>query len=355
MGRIEKSSPIFCSQHLAFAYNSRIMTNTQSSQISSVKAALAPIAEDLRAVDRILHEELQNSQSPMVAEVGAYITEAGGKRMRPALLMLMAKALGYEGTVHQELGATIEMLHTATLMHDDVVDEGMMRRGRETANAKWNNGIAVLVGDFMYTRSFQMMVRIGNLKVMEALSGAANVLSEGEVIQMQNAHDPSVNEERYLRVIERKTSVLFAAAAKMAAAIADATPEQEKALVDYTMALGNAFQIADDILDYSGDPAQSGKQIGADFAEGKVTLPVIYALEETTPEEKAFIEDAIRNGHGDFEQISAIIRRTNAIDRCKKRAKVELENGKNALNAISPCIFKNSLIQLLSFVVEREV
>lgn len=331
------------------------MTNSHSSQISSVKAALAPIAQDMIEVDRILHDELKHSQSPMIADVGAYITEAGGKRMRPALLMLMAKALGYEGTLHQELGATIEMLHTATLMHDDVVDEGQMRRGRPTANAKWNNGIAVLVGDFMYTRSFQMMIRIGNLKVMEALAGAANVLSEGEVIQMQNAHDPSVDETRYLQVIERKTSVLFAAAAKMASAIANASPEEEKALVDYTMALGNAFQIADDILDYFGDPTQSGKQIGADFSEGKVTLPVIYALQEASEEDKAFIVDAIRHGSGDFDKISAIIHGTNALQRCKDRAKVELENGKNALNAISPSIFRNSLVQLLSFVVERDV
>ena len=206
------------------------MTEKQNPK-EAVKAALAPIMQDMIAVDRILREELTTSQSEIIAKVGNYIVEAGGKRMRPALLMLMARALGYEGTLHQELGATIEMLHTATLMHDDVVDEGMMRRGRPTANAQWGNNVAVLVGDFMYTRSFQMMVRIGNLKVMEALAGAANTLSEGEVIQMKNAHDPSVDEKRYFEVIERKTSVLFSAAARMAAAIANAAPEQEQGLV----------------------------------------------------------------------------------------------------------------------------
>ncbi len=319
-----------------------------------VKAVLAPIAEDLVAVERILRAELNKSASPMVAEVASYIAEAGGKRMRPALLMLMARALGYEGTLHQDLGATIEMLHTATLMHDDVVDEGLMRRGRPTANAKWNNGIAVLVGDFMYTRSFEMMVRIGNLEVMQALASAANTLSEGEVIQMQNAHDPSVDETRYFGVIERKTSVLFAAAAKMAASLANATNVEREALVNYTTCLGNAFQIADDILDYSGDAALSGKQIGADFAEGKVTLPVIYAMQVVGPEDRTFIEEAIRLGSGDFEKISKIIAASGAIERCKERARAELEKGKFALDALKPSIFKNSLIQLLFFVVERQ-
>ena len=332
------------------------MTKTASisPKAQAARAVQAPIAEDLVAVDRILNQELSASQSPKIAEVGHYIIAAGGKRMRPALLMLMARALGYTGTVHQELGATIEMLHTATLMHDDVVDEGMMRRGRPTANARWGNNVSVLVGDFMYTRSFQMMVRIGNLKVMEALASAANVLSEGEVIQMQNAHDPSVDESRYLKVIERKTSALFVAAARMACAISEATQTQEQALIDYAKALGNAFQIADDILDYSGDPSQSGKQIGADFAEGKVTLPVIYTLQETNSENRRFIEEAIRNGHGDFEKISAVIAQTRAIERCRQRAHEELNRGKKALSALPSSIFKNSLIELLSFVVERE-
>ena len=321
-----------------------------------VKLALAPIAPDMLAVDEILKRELSASQSPKIAEVGNYIIAAGGKRVRPALLMLMAKALGYEGTLHQELGATIEMLHTATLMHDDVVDEGMMRRGRPTANAQWGNNVAVLVGDFMYTRSFQMMIRIGNLDVMRALTDAANTLSEGEVIQMQNAHDPYVNESRYFAVIERKTSVLFEAAAKMAAAITPpCTHEQAQALIEYTKCLGNAFQIVDDILDYSGDPSQSGKNLGADFAEGKVTLPVIYALQSCTPTQREFIEQAIRSGEGDFEKISSIILQTDAIEKCRERALQEVIKGKNALSCLDSCIFKDSLIKFLFFTVERTV
>ena len=331
---------------------SHTMTSNTSSIKKSAQTVLAPIAEDLKAVNDILAREFAHSQSPTITEIGSYITQAGGKRMRPALLMLMAKALGYSGNDHRELGATIEMLHTATLMHDDVVDEGMMRRGRPTANAKWGNSVAVLVGDFMYTRSFEMMIRIGNLRVMQALASAANTLSEGEVIQMKNAHDPSVDEARYLKVIERKTSVLFAAAAEMASALAGASKEAEEALVNYTMALGNAFQIADDILDYSGNPTESGKQIGADFEEGKVTLPVIYAMQAANEQDRAFIEKAIRDGHGDFEKISQIIQASGAIERCKARAEMELEKGKLALDVLPPSIFKNSLIELLSFVVE---
>ena len=211
-----------------------------------IKKVLAPIAEDMAAVDAVIRSELA-SDVPRMKEISEYITSAGGKRMRPALLMLICRALGYEGTLHQYLGATIELLHTATLMHDDVVDESDMRRGRPTANSRWGNGAAVLVGDFLYTRSFQMMVKAGNLRVMEALSDAANRLSEGEVVQMVNAHDPSVDETRYFRVIERKTACLFEAGARMAAAIADCGPEKEEAVAEYALALGNAFQIADDV------------------------------------------------------------------------------------------------------------
>jgi len=204
-----------------------------------IKKVLAPIAEDMAAVDAVIRSELA-SDVPRMKEISEYITSAGGKRMRPALLMLICRALGYEGTLHQYLGATIELLHTATLMHDDVVDESDMRRGRPTANSRWGNGAAVLVGDFLYTRSFQMMVKAGNLRVMEALSDAANRLSEGEVVQMVNAHDPSVDETRYFRVIERKTACLFEAGARMAAAIADCGPEKEEA-----DAVSTGLQIAD--------------------------------------------------------------------------------------------------------------
>lgn len=326
------------------------MTNSAK---PDVRALLAPIAEDMAAVDRIIREELASDVRRM-HEIGEYITSAGGKRMRPALLILMARALGYEGELHRYLGATIELLHTATLMHDDVVDESDMRRGRPTANARWGNGVAVLVGDFLYTRSFQMMIRAGNLRVMQALADAANRLSEGEVIQMANAHDPTVDEARYFRVIERKTACLFEAAAHMAAAIADATPEAEAALAEYTLALGNAFQIADDILDYHGVAADIGKNLGGDLREGKMTLPLIYARDAAGPEDRAMIEAAVREGNGDFDKISEVVLKSGALDQCRVRAEMELERGRAALSRIPSSIFIESLLNLLSFTVKRD-
>ena len=318
-----------------------------------IKKVVAPIAEDMAAVDAVIRSELA-SDVPRMKEISEYITSAGGKRMRPALLMLICRALGYEGTLHQYLGATIELLHTATLMHDDVVDESDMRRGRPTANSRWGNGAAVLVGDFLYTRSFQMMVKAGNLRVMEALSDAANRLSEGEVVQMVNAHDPSVDEARYFRVIERKTACLFEAGARMAAAVANCTPEQEEAVAEYALALGNAFQIADDILDYRGNAADTGKNLGADLREGKVTLPIIYARQSCTPEERAMIDEAIRLGDGDFPTIASIVMRSDALEQCRLRAERELDRGRRALEKLAPSIFRDSLLELLAFTVQRD-
>ena len=319
-----------------------------------IARVLAPIQADMVAVDRLIREEL-SSEVPRMKEISEYITSAGGKRMRPALLMLICRALGYEGTLHQYLGATIELLHTATLMHDDVVDESSLRRGRPTANAQWGNGVAVLVGDFLYTRSFQMMVKAGNLKVMEALSDAANRLSEGEVLQMVNAHDPAVDEERYFQVIERKTACLFEAAARMAAAVADASDEETQAVATYALALGNAFQIADDILDYRGETASIGKNLGADLREGKMTLPLIYTLEEADAAGRAQIEEAIRQGDGDFEAITRLVLSTNALARCRERARQELARGKDALAVLEESEYTKSLVELLAFTVERNV
>ena len=318
-----------------------------------VKALLAPIADDMKAVDDIIRQELSSDVSRM-KEISEYITSAGGKRMRPALLILISRALGYEGTLHQYLGATIELLHTATLMHDDVVDESAMRRGRPTANARWGNGAAVLVGDFLYTRSFQMMVKAGNLRVMEALSNAANRLSEGEVVQMVNAHDPLVDEARYFRVIERKTACLFEAGARMAAAIADCTPEAEEAVAEYALALGNAFQIVDDILDYTGVAANIGKNLGADLREGKMTLPLIYARETASDADRALIDEAVKKGDGDFDKISEIVIRSDSLERCRARAEKELARGRKALSKIPSSIFSESLLNLLAFTVKRD-
>lgn len=319
----------------------------------AVMLAMAPIADDLKEVERIISEEMASSVG-QVEEIARYITSAGGKRMRPALLLLMARAMGADPAKAAFLGAVIEILHTATLMHDDVVDEGMMRRGRATANAQWGNAKAVLVGDFFYTRSFQMMVRAGNLKVMQALSDAANRLSEGEVLQMNNAHDPHTDEARYFAVIERKTACLFEAAAHMAAAVAEAPAEQEDACARYALHLGNAFQITDDILDYRGEAATIGKNLGADLREGKVTLPLLYAMRCAAPEEKALIESAIRNGDGDFEAISTIVVESGALEMCRKRALEEAERGVQALNALPSGQFKDSLVQFIFLSVQRD-
>ena len=318
-----------------------------------VRALFAPIAEDMAAVDAIIRKEL-DSDVPRMREIGEHIVNAGGKRMRPALLMLICRALGYEGELHRYLGATIELLHTATLMHDDVVDESAVRRGKPTANALWGNGVAVLVGDFLYTRSFQMMIRAGNLRVMQALADAANTLAEGEVKQMVNAHDPTVDEKRYFEVIERKTACLFEAGAKMAAAIADCSEKDEAAVREYALALGNAFQIVDDMLDYTGVSSDIGKNLGADLREGKVTLPLLYARLHTSEENRALIDAAIRSGNGDFDKISSIVIESQAIARCKQRAEQELERGKAALLQLSPSIFRNSLLQLLFYTVCRD-
>lgn len=319
----------------------------------AVRAALMPIASEMGQVETIIAEQMKSAVG-RVEEIGKYITGAGGKRMRPALLCLMARAMGAKSEDAAFLGAVIEILHTATLMHDDVVDEGMQRRGRPTANAKWGNGQAVLVGDFLYTRSFQMMVRFGNLKVMQALSDAANRLSEGEVLQMANAHDPDVDEPRYFAVIERKTACLFEAAAHMASAIANASPVWEKACSDYALHLGNAFQIADDILDYQGVASDIGKNLGADLREGKVTLPVIYTMQTASDEDRAAICAAIRAGHGDFEAISRIIIASGAIDKCRERAMQEARAAQQAISQLPSGQFVQSLVNFALFAVSRD-
>ncbi len=326
---------------------------TQTTTKQAVLQALAPIAQEMAQVEKIIAAEMQSSVS-RVQEIGLYITGAGGKRMRPALLILMARAMGANPQDAAQLGAVIEILHTATLMHDDVVDEGEQRRNRDTANKIWGNGQAVLVGDFLYTRSFQMMVRFGNLRVMQALSDAANRLSEGEVLQMSGAHNPDVDEARYFAVIERKTACLFEAAARMAAAIAPATDKMEQACVRYTLHLGNAFQIIDDVLDYAGNAEQTGKKLGADLREGKVTLPVIYALEHCTQAERELIREAIRQGEGDFAAVGSIIRASGALDRCRAKALEEAELGKKAINELPAGQFTESLIKFLSFAVNRD-
>ena len=329
------------------------MTQSNHSLKEAARQALAPIAEDMLAVERIISEEMQSAVGH-VEEIARYITSAGGKRMRPALLILMARAMGADRQKAAYLGAVIEILHTATLMHDDVVDDGMVRRGRPPANAQWGNAQAVLVGDFLYTRSFQMMVRAGNLKVMQALSDAANRLSEGEVLQMNNAHNPDTTEEKYFAVIERKTACLFEAAAHMAAAIADAPAELEDACTKYCLHLGNAFQIADDILDYAGEAETIGKNLGADLREGKVTLPLLYAMELAAQDDRELIREAVRKGEGDFERISRIVIESGALEKCRQKAFEEAASGEKAIAALGSGQFTKSLVQFLALSVRRD-
>ena len=318
-----------------------------------LQAALCPIASDMLEVESIIANEVKSAVE-RVQDIASYITQAGGKRMRPALLILMARALGADADKAAYLGAVIEILHTATLMHDDVVDEGLMRRGRETANAKWGNPQAVLVGDFLYTRSFQMMVKTGNLRVMKALSDAANRLSEGEVLQMKNAHNPDIDEASYFAVIERKTACLFVAAAGMAAAIAPATQAQEAACREYALRLGNAFQIADDILDYVGNAQATGKALGADLREGKVTLPLLYAMQKADKSDRSLLCEAIRTGDGDFKAIEAIIEKTGALARSLETAHAQVRLGKEAIEQLPVGLFRDSLIKFLTLAVDRE-
>jgi len=257
-----------------------------------VEQLYALIGPDMKAVDAVIRDRLY-SEVALVRQVAEYIIGGGGKRMRPALVLLAAGAMGYQGRQHHDLAAVVEFIHTATLLHDDVVDESALRRGRDTANAMFGNAASVLVGDFLYSRAFQMMVEVDEMRVMRVLSDATNVIAEGEVLQLMNCHDADVDEQRYLQVIRYKTAKLFEAAAQLGAILGGATPEVERALADYGMHLGTAFQLVDDVLDYSGEEADTGKALGDDLAEGKPTLPLIYVMQNGTPAQSACVRRAI--------------------------------------------------------------
>ncbi|GHT92300.1 octaprenyl diphosphate synthase [Betaproteobacteria bacterium] len=314
----------------------------------------ALIGDDMRAVDDVIRQRL-HSNVALVRQVGEYIIAGGGKRMRPALVLMAAGALGYRGRQHHALAAVVEFIHTATLLHDDVVDESALRRGRDTANAVFGNAASVLVGDFLYTRAFQMMVEVGSMKIMQVLSDATNIIAEGEVLQLMNCHDPDVEESNYLQVIRYKTAKLFEAATQLGAIIAGATPEQEQGLADYGMYLGTAFQLIDDVLDYSGQEADTGKHLGDDLAEGKPTLPLIYVMQHGAPEEAASVRKAIEDGgRDDFPTVLAAIRRTGALEYTRQRAREAAKQASAAINTALPdSNYKQTLLQLTAFAVER--
>jgi octaprenyl-diphosphate synthase len=319
----------------------------------SLESIRAPIAADLQAMDAVIRRRI-DSEVVLVRTIADYIIAAGGKRLRPALLLLAANAVGATGPARHEMAAVIEFIHTATLLHDDVVDESSLRRGRRTANAEFGNAASVLVGDFLYSRAFQMMVGEGNLRVMQVLSDATNVIAEGEVLQLLNVNDPDTDEESYLRVIRYKTAKLFEAATQVGAILGDAAPEIESALAVYGMHLGTAFQVIDDVLDYSGDLAVTGKNLGDDLAEGKPTLPLIRAIQVGNAGERALVRHAIEEGgKADLEAVVAAINRTGALDYARDRARAEAALATECLAALPGSACKDSLLQLAHFSVER--
>lgn len=307
----------------------------------------------MQAVDAVIRKRL-HSDVALVRQVAEYIINAGGKRLRPALVLLCAGALGYKGSRHHELAAIIEFIHTATLLHDDVVDESDLRRGHETANALFGNAASVLVGDFLYSRSFQMMVELGDMRIMRVLSDATNIIAEGEVLQLMNCHDADVDELRYLQVIRYKTAKLFEAASQLGAIIGGADPETERSLADYGTHLGTAFQLIDDVLDYSGTEAETGKHLGDDLAEGKPTLPLIYVMQNGTPAQAECVRKAIEHGgREDFPGVLAAIHATGALEHTQKQASKEAERAAAALESLPASTHKDSLLELSAFAVDR--
>jgi len=311
------------------------------------------LSADMRAVDRVIRERL-HSEVVLVRQVAEYIIGGGGKRLRPALVLLSAGALDYRGTAHHTLAAVVEFIHTATLLHDDVVDESALRRGRPTANTLFGNSASVLVGDFVYSRAFQMMMDVEDMRVLRVLADATNVIAEGEVLQLMNCRNADIDEASYLQVIRYKTAKLFEAAGRLGAMVAGASPETEAAMAAYGSHLGTAFQLIDDVLDYSGDAGMIGKNVGDDLAEGKPTLPLIRVMQHGTAEEAELVRHALTSGGlADLDGVLAAIRRSGALDYTRRQAEAEAQSARAALDAISPTQYRDSLIQLASFAVTR--
>jgi len=324
-----------------------------SANSSSTAAALALISDDMRGMDAVIAQRL-TSDVPLVSQVSRYIIAAGGKRLRPALLLLMCGALGYRGDQRLNLAAVVEFIHTATLLHDDVVDESTLRRGRATANEAFGNPASVLVGDFLYSRAFQMMVDAGDMRVMQTLAEATNVIAEGEVLQLMNMHDASLSEDGYLLVIRSKTAKLFEASARLAALLAKSSPLVEKSCADYGQALGTAFQVIDDVLDYDGDVQEMGKNLGDDLREGKATLPLIIAMQRATAPERVIIEQAIETGGIDqMAQIIDIVQKTGALTATRAAAAAEAQRALDALQNLPQNSHADALRQLASQLLDR--
>ena len=304
-------------------------------------------------VDSVIQRRLA-SDVAMINQIANYIIGAGGKRIRPMLVLLFSKALGFTGPERHELAATVEFIHTATLLHDDVVDESALRRGRQTANALFGNAASVLVGDFVYSRAFQMMVSVNRMRVLDVLADATNVIAEGEVLQLMNMHDPDLAVDDYLRVIRFKTAKLFEASARLGAVLAGAGREVEEACADYGRSLGTAFQLVDDLLDYEGDTHALGKNVGDDLREGKPTLPLLVAMSRSNADERLLMRHAIEHGEPDrLNEILAIVRRTGALDATRDAARAESDKARAALSALPDSAARRALLDLCARSVER--
>jgi octaprenyl-diphosphate synthase len=319
---------------------------------------LAPVAADMQRVDALIRARL-GSDVALVRQVAEYIVGGGGKRLRPALVLLSAGAAGYPGEAggerHHEMAAVVEFIHTATLLHDDVVDGSRLRRGRNTANAEFGNAASVLVGDFLYSRAFQMMLGADSMRVMQVLADATNMIAEGEVLQLMNCRDPAVDEGRYLEVIRRKTAKLFEAAARLGAVLGAVPAALEEGLAEYGMRLGTAFQLIDDVLDYSGDADAIGKSLGDDLAEGKPTLPLIRAMAGGSAEHAAAVRHAIlEGGRDEFPRVLQAVLATGALEYARGVAQREAEAARSALRGLPASKYKESLLELASFSVVRQ-
>lgn len=307
----------------------------------------------MEAVNAVIRQRL-HSEVSLVNQIAEYIISAGGKRIRPVLVLLLANAYGYKGAAHHELAAVVEFIHTATLLHDDVVDESSMRRGRQTANALFGNAASVLVGDFLYSRSFQMMVGLDDMRVMRILSDATNVIAEGEVLQLLNMHDPDVTHESYLKVIRSKTAKLFEAAAELGALVGGASDTQIAAAGEYGRSLGTAFQLIDDVLDYAGDATEIGKNLGDDLREGKPTLPLIWLMENGSEEQRQLVRSCIEHGdEAQFEAVLAAVTSSGALDYTRRQAEQAARRAAESIAGLPDSIYKASLQQLCGFAVDR--
>ncbi len=318
-----------------------------------LKAISELIADDMQAVNQTILSNLK-SDVVLINQIGAYIVNSGGKRLRPQIVLLAAQACGYNGQGHIDLAAIIEFIHTATLLHDDVVDGSDLRRNQETANAVWGNEASVLVGDFLYSRSFEMMVSVGQMRVMDVLSHATNRIAEGEVLQLLNCNNPETTETDYMEVIKRKTATLFEAGARLGGVITGTSPEQEKAMADYGLHLGIAFQLVDDSLDYNSSNEDIGKNIGDDLAEGKPTLPLLQAMKVGSETQRKKLQEIIEKGGLDeIDFVMETIRTTDAIAYTENMARQEAQKAKDALEAIPPSPYRDALAALADFSVAR--